>query len=143
MDTPDCQDPWELTAAHSMPIGCAIEKFDGCLMDQKRIIQALIVVGVVWAAHTAYTVAWQWDWWPRRVIMTSRVETPDGNKLKTRHYWQSTRPYFRMLEGRHSGSNKHRYPDKAIWEVELPSGRWVDCGETDANCLAAYEKAMK
>lgn len=120
-----------------------IEKFDRWPMDRRRIIQALIIVGILCAAHAAYTVAWQWGWWPRRVIMTSRVETPDGKRLKTRHYWQSTRPFFRW-EGKQSiRSTELRYPDKAIWEVELPSGRWVDCGETDANCLAVYEKAMK
>lgn len=83
----------------------------------------------------AYIAAWQWDLLPREVIATGTIETPGGKTLKTRQFYRTTgeSPYKSPAPG----------PTRkvAAWEVQLPSGRWVDCDGED--CLAAYERMLK
>jgi hypothetical protein len=93
----------------------------------------LWALGLLIAVTVAYLAAWQWDLLPRDVIQTGTIQTPDGKTLKTRQFY------------RYSRKTTHKAPDpgtlerQAVWEVQLPSGRWIDCDGDD--CLAAYEKA--
>jgi hypothetical protein len=95
----------------------------------------LWIVAAAVAAVAAYILAWQWDLLPRDVIATGSVTTRDGATLKTRQFYRSSR----------QDSYKSPAPGplkrEAVWEVQLPSGRWIDCDGAD--CLAAAEKAMK
>lgn len=95
----------------------------------------LWIVGVVIALVAAYIAAWQWDLLPREVIATGTVTTRDGKTLKTRQFY------------RYSRQDTHKSPvpgplkREAVWEVQLPSGRWIDCGGAD--CADAAERAIK
>lgn len=95
----------------------------------------LWVLAIAVVAVAAYLVAWQWDLLPREVIATGTIATRDGKVLKTRQYYRSRR----------RDSYKSAAPGplerEAVWEVELPSGRWIDCDGAD--CLAAYERTLK
>jgi hypothetical protein len=92
------------------------------------------IVGTIVAGVAAYILAWQWDLLPRDVIATRTVQTADGKTLKIRQFYRSSR------------TTTHKSPDpgvlkrEAIWEVQLPSGRWIDCKGSD--CLAAYQATV-
>lgn len=93
-----------------------------------------LVATAVAAAVVAYILAWQWDLLPRDVIATGTITTSDGKTLKTRQFY------------RYSRQDTYKSPPgpmkrEAVWEVQLPSGRWVDCDGDD--CLAAYERTRK
>ena len=93
----------------------------------------LWLLGGVVALVVAYILATQWGWVPRaRVIETGTLQTPDGNILKTRKYMRATR------KAPHKSPAPGTLEEEAVWEVELPSGRWIECENGD--CLAAYEK---
>jgi len=92
----------------------------------------LWALGTVVLAIAAILVAWQWDLLPRETIATGTLRTPDGKVLKTRRYYRSSR------EERHKSPAPGPLQKIAVWEVQLPSGRWVDCDGED--CLTAYER---
>lgn len=95
----------------------------------------LWIVGIGIAATIAYVAAWQWDLLPREVIATGTVTTSDGKVLKTRQFYRSSR----------TDTYKSPAPGpltkEARWEVQLPSGRWIDCDGDD--CRSAAERAMR
>jgi hypothetical protein len=96
--------------------------------------RVLWIVGIAVALVAAYIAAWQWDLLPRDVIATGTIETRDGKILKIRKFYRSSRV------------TTHKAPDpgtlkrEAAWEVQLPSGRWIDCDGDD--CRAAAERAL-
>lgn len=85
-------------------------------------------------ALAAYIAAWQWDLLPREVIAAGTVTTSDGKVLKTRQFYRSSR------RDTHKSPAPGRLVKEAVWEVQLPSGRWIDCDGDD--CRAAAERAM-
>jgi len=93
------------------------------------------ILGLAAAVIAAYIAAWQWDLLPRNVIASDTVTTADGKVLNTRQFWRSS----------HQVAYKSPAPGPikrdAVWEVQLPSGRWIDCDGDD--CLAAAEQALK
>jgi hypothetical protein len=93
------------------------------------------VLAVASAVIAFYIVAWQWDILPREVIATRTVKLADGKVLKARKFYRASR----LDTGKSSvpGPN-NRGP---AWEVELPSGRWIDCDGTD--CRTAAERALQ
>lgn len=93
------------------------------------------ILGFLVVAVAAYILAWQWDLLPREVVATGTVETRDGKILKTRQFYRTSRKY------RHKSPAPGPIGKEAAWEVQLPSGRWIDCDGDD--CLAAYERARK
>jgi hypothetical protein len=93
------------------------------------ILSGLIVLVV------AYIAAWQWDLLPREVIATGTIDTRDGKTLKTRQFYRTSRAY------QHKSPTPGPIRREAVWEVQLPSGRWIDCDGDD--CLAAYEKTLR
>lgn len=92
----------------------------------------LWALGLLIAVTAAYILAWQWDFLPRDLIQTGTVQTRDGKTLKTRQFYRSTR------QDAYKSPAPGPVKREAVWEVQLPSGRWVDCDGDD--CLAAYEK---
>lgn len=95
----------------------------------------LWILGIAVVGVAAYLLAWQWDLLPREVIATGTVTTSDGKVLKTRQFYRSSRSYAHKSP--FPGSLKR----EAVWEVQLPSGRWVDCDGED--CRATAERAVK
>jgi hypothetical protein len=95
----------------------------------------LWIVGVVVALVVAYLAAWQWDLLPREVISTGTVTTSDGKVLKTRQFYRTSR------QDTHKSPAPGPLTKTPAWEVQLPSGRWIDCDGED--CRAAAERAMK
>ncbi|WP_139247751.1 hypothetical protein [Hyphomicrobium sp. CS1GBMeth3] len=93
------------------------------------------VLGGLVVLVLAYIAAWQWDLLPRQVIATGTVETRDGKTLKTRQYYRTSR------DTTHKSPAPGPERKVAVWEVQLPSGRWVDCNGDD--CLAAYDRTLK
>jgi hypothetical protein len=93
------------------------------------------IVGVVIASVVAWIVAWQWDLLPREVISTGTVTTSDGKVLNTRQFYRSSREYA------HKSPAPGPLKKTPAWEVQLPSGRWIDCDGED--CRAAAERATK
>lgn len=94
----------------------------------------LWIVGAALALVVATIAAWQWDLLPREVIATGTIETGDGKILKTRQFYRSSR--VRTHKAPDPGTLKR----EAVWEVQLPSGRWIDCDGDD--CRAAAERAI-
>lgn len=94
----------------------------------------LWVLGTFVAVAAAYILAWQWDLLPRDLISTGTIQTADGKALKTRQFYRSSRQ--EQYKSPAPGPLKR----EAVWEVQLPSGRWIDCDGAD--CLAAYEKTV-
>lgn len=103
-------------------------------MKGRRMLWLVAVIGLGLALTIA---AWQWDLIPREEISTGTVELPDGTILKTRQFYRTSR------KDAYKSPAPGPLEKTAAWEVQLPSGRWIDCGEVDSDCLAAYEKAMK
>ena len=95
----------------------------------------LWILGIAIALIAAYIAAWQWDLLPREVIATGTVETRDGKILKTRQFYRTSR------HTPHKSPAPGPVKKEAAWEVQLPSGRWIDCDGDD--CLAAYERSLK
>jgi len=95
----------------------------------------LWIVGVTLAVIVATIAAWQWDLLPREVIATGTVTTGDGKVLKTRQFYRTTR--HDTPKSPAPGPVKKT----AAWEVQLPSGRWIDCDGED--CRAPAERAMR
>jgi len=93
------------------------------------------IIGLGIAAVAAVIMAWQWDLLPREVIQTGTVTTSDGKVLKPRQYYRTTR------DAAYKSPAPGPIKKTAVWEVQLPSGRWVDCDGND--CLAVAERAMK
>ncbi len=81
----------------------------------------------------AIALLWDWGFVPRDEIATGTVELPDGTVLKTRQFYETMRkdtlnsPAFGPLDKR------------AVWEVQLPSGRWIDCA---GDCAEAARRAL-
>lgn len=94
----------------------------------------LWVLGIAVLLVVAYIAAWQWDLLPREVIATGTIETRDGKILKTRQFYRTSRA--RRTKSPAPGTLEK----EAVWEVQLPSGRWIDCEGED--CLAAYERTL-
>lgn len=94
-----------------------------------------IVVGTAVALLVAYILAWQWDLLPREVISTGTVTTSDGKVLKTRQFYRTSR------NDAYKSPAPGPLKKEARWEVQLPSGRWVDCDGDD--CRSAAERAMR
>jgi hypothetical protein len=92
------------------------------------------MLAVAAAVIALYIMAWQWDLLPREVIAEGTVTLVDGKVLKTRQFYRASR-----LE---TGKSSVPGPMKRepAWEVELPSGRWIDCDGTD--CRVAAERAL-
>lgn len=96
----------------------------------------LWIVGIVFALAVGYVLATQWGLLPRaRVVATGTIQTADGKILKTRQYLRTSRKVAHKTPG------AGRLQEEAVWEVELPNGRWVECDGAD--CLATYEKALR
>jgi hypothetical protein len=95
----------------------------------------LWALGILAAITAAYILAWQWDLLPRDVISTGTVQTADGKTLKIRQFYRSSRQ--EQYKSPAPGPLKR----VAVWEVQLPSGRWIDCDGAD--CLATAENALK
>jgi hypothetical protein len=93
------------------------------------------VLALMVAAVVAYVLAWQWDLLPREVIATGTVTTSDGKILKTRQFLRSRR------QDTYKSPAPGPLKREPVWEVQLPSGRWIDCDGED--CLAAYLKTLK
>jgi len=93
------------------------------------------LVGLIVAMVGAYLAAWQWDLLPRNVIATGTVTTGDGKVLKTRQYYRTSR------QDSHKSPSPGAIKSEAVWEVALPSGRWIDCDGAD--CRSAAERALK
>src|SRR5262245_3949308 len=100
----------------------------------RRRRRAIWVLAFVAAGIAAYVAAWQWDLLPRDVIATGTVELADGKMLKTRQFYRAI-----PLE---TGKSSVPGPSKRepAWEVELPSGRWIDCDGSD--CRTPAERAL-
>lgn len=94
-----------------------------------------IVLGSAVVLVAAYIAAWQWDLLPREIISTGTVTTSEGNVLNTRQFYRSSREYA------HKSPAPGPLKKTPAWEVQLPSGRWIDCDGED--CRAAAERAMK
>lgn len=92
----------------------------------------LWLLGFLIAGVVAYILAWQWDLLPREVISTGTIQTRGGKILKTREFYRTSRntPYKSPAPG--------PLRREAVWEVQLPSGRWIDC---NGDCRAAAEGA--
>ena len=93
------------------------------------------LVGLIVVMVGATIVAWEWDLLPRDVIATGTVTTSDGKVLKTRQYYRTLR------QDAHKSPSPGALRREAVWEVELPSGRWVDCDGAD--CQPPAERALK
>jgi hypothetical protein len=91
-------------------------------------------VGVVVLAVVLIIWAWQWNLLPRDVIATGTVQLADGKVLKTRQYWRTSR------EQQHKSPAPGPLVKEAVWEIELPSGRWVDCG---GDCAETARRALE
>ncbi len=78
-------------------------------------------------------VAWQWDYLPRDVIATGTVELPDGRVLETRQYRRTSRQHT------HKSPSPGHLVEEEVWEVRLPSGRWIDCG---GGCAETARRAL-
>lgn len=93
------------------------------------------IVGGAVALIAVYFLAWQWGLLPREVMATGTVTMSDDKILKTRQFIRSSR----------LASHKSQTPGplkrEAVWEVQLPSGRWIDCDGED--CLGTAERAWK
>lgn len=91
-------------------------------------------LGALLAAIVAYALAWQWGFLAWGIVSTGTVEARDGKVLETRAFYRSSR------------TQQHKSPApgpperELVWEVQLPSGRWVECDGAD--CLAAYERGL-
>lgn len=94
-----------------------------------------IVLGSAVVLVAAYIAAWQWDLLPREIISTGTVTTSEGKVLNTRQFYRSSREYA------HKSPAPGPLKKTPAWEVQLPSGRWIDCDGED--CRAAAERAMK
>ncbi|MGE0025246.1 MAG: hypothetical protein AB7S70_16620 [Hyphomicrobium sp.] len=95
----------------------------------------LWIAGMALAVIAATIAAWQWDYLPREVIATGAVAMGDGKILKTRQFYRTTR------HDTHKSAVPGPVKRIAAWEVQLPSGRWIDCDGDD--CRAAAERAIK
>ncbi len=95
----------------------------------------LWILGLTVVVIAGYIAAWQWDLLPREVISTGSIETPDGKTLKTRQYYRSTR------KDAYKSPSPGPIVRQVVWEVQLPSGRWVDCDGDD--CLAPYLRSQR
>lgn len=94
----------------------------------------LWLAGITAALVAGYILATQWGLLPRaRVVATGTIQTSDGKTLKTRQYIRASR------NAPHKAPGPGVLTEQAVWEVELPNGRWVECEGDD--CLAAYEKS--
>jgi hypothetical protein len=93
------------------------------------------LVGLIVVMVAAYIAAWQWDLLPRDVIATGTVTVGDGKVLKTRQYNRTSR------QDTYKSPSPGPIRRDAVWEVELPSGRWIDCDGAD--CRSAAERALK
>lgn len=92
------------------------------------VLAAALVVG--------YILATQWGLLPRaRVVATGTIETADGKVLRTRQYIRASRKVPHKTPG--AGTLR----EQAVWEVELPNGRWIECDGDD--CLGTYEKTRR
>lgn len=91
------------------------------------------LVGVMALAVALVIVAWQWDLLPRNVIATGSVTLPDGKALETRQYLRTSRA------DRHKSPSPGPLVEEAVWEVRLPSGRWIDCR---GDCAEAARRAL-
>lgn len=92
---------------------------------------ALVAVLVV-----GYILATEWGLLPRaQVVATGTIQTADGKTLKTRQYIRASR------RTPHKAPGAGPLREEAVWEVELPNGRWIECDGAD--CLAAYEKMQR
>lgn len=94
----------------------------------------LWVLGFSVAAIGAYIAAWQWDLLPRREVATGTVQLADGKVLKTRQFLRSARRQT------HKSPAPGTLEQTAAWEIELPSGRWIDCDGAD--CKGPAERAI-
>lgn len=92
-----------------------------------------VLAGIA-AAVAAYILAWQWDLLPRDVIATGTIETQDGKVLETREYYRT------VQEENYKSPAPAATKREAVREVQLPSGRWIDC---DPDCRTAAESALK
>jgi hypothetical protein len=94
----------------------------------------LWALGGIVAVTVVYGLAWQWGLLSWGIVSTGTVQARDGKVLETRAFYRSSR------------KQTHKSPapgplEKAlVWEVKLPSGRWVECDGAD--CRAAYEKTL-
>lgn len=93
------------------------------------------LVGLIVVMVAAYIAAWQWDVLPRDVIATGTVTVGDGKVLKTRQYSRTSR------QDTYKSPSPGPIRRDAVWEVELPSGRWIGCDGAD--CRSAAERALK
>ncbi|HEX2843068.1 hypothetical protein [Hyphomicrobium sp.] len=95
----------------------------------------LWALGLAVAVITGYILAWQWDLLPREVIRTGVIQATDGKTLKTRQFYRSTRQDLYKFPG------AGRLKREVVWEVQLPSGRWVDCDGDD--CIGPYLRSRR
>lgn len=93
----------------------------------------LWLVAVVVLSLALTIVAWQWDLIPREEIATGTVELPDGTVLKTRQFYRTSR------KDTHKSPAPGPLEKTAAWEVQLPSGRWIDCA---GDCAEAARRAL-
>jgi hypothetical protein len=91
------------------------------------------LIAVTVAGLALYILAWQWDLIPRDEIAAGTVTLPDGRTLKTRQFYRTSR------QDTHKSPAPGPLTKTAAWEVELPSGRWIDCG---GSCAEAARRAL-
>lgn len=95
----------------------------------------LLIVAIVVSAVALVLLAWQWDLLPRDIIATGTVQTEDGKTLETRQFYRASR------QDAYKSSAPGPLVREAVWEVRLPSGRWIDCDGAD--CKAAAGRVMR
>jgi hypothetical protein len=94
----------------------------------------LLIVAIVIGAIGIYISAWQWGLLPRDAIATGTVQLQNGKTMETRQFYRSSR------QETYKSPAAGPMTREAVWEVRLPSGRWIDCDGAD--CKAAAERAM-
>ena len=94
----------------------------------------LWALGGILAVIVVYVLAWQWGFLSWGIVTTGTIQARDGKTLETRAFRRSSR------KTPHKSPAPGPLADELVWEVRLPSGRWIECEEAD--CLAAYERTL-
>lgn len=97
-----------------------------------KIVYRLLAVLAGFALCVGLFLAWDWGLVPRKTVSTATITTHDGLTLPTRKYES-----FFIIRTTHLRPVDHKRLDE---EVQLPSGKWIDCRP---DCLRAYEQHTK
>lgn len=99
-----------------------------------KIVHHLIAMVAGFALCMAIALLWDWGFVPRKVLSTGTVTTAEGRVLETRKFRPAAKVRYQVGLP-HIPVHQIEFEE----EVQLPSGRWIDCA---GDCAEAARRAL-